>query len=176
MRALYSVIENQKIGIFESPTGTGKTLTLMCSALKWLSDHDQLNRLDLTEKIREMEKSIKASETENSKSIDWLSGQYDVLQQKEQLNTLLQQLKAMDEYEQKVAEMRKKWKNQQKAQLSRKFKDAPIQNLLENNENEDKPADNDDEFVIEDKDDEDEQDEVEDAIENQFENTKVGFP
>lgn len=175
MRSLYSVIENRKIGIFESPTGTGKTLTLMCSTLKWLTDHDELNRMDLTEKIREMEKSIKASEMENSKSDDWLSGQYNVLQQKEQLNTLLEQLKAMDEYDQKVADMRKKWKNQQKTQSFKKFKDTHPNDLLENDENEPKPVDNDDEFVIEDKDDDNEQDEIEDVIENQFHNTKVSF-
>lgn len=173
MRALYSVIENRKIGIFESPTGTGKTLTLMCSALKWLSDHDEMNRMDLKEKIREMEKSIIASELENSKSDDWLSGQYDLLQQKEQLNKLLEQMKAMDEYDQKVNEMRKKWKNQQKTQSFKKFKDAHANDLLENDENEPKAIDNDDEFVIEDNDDEHEQSEIEDAIENQFNNTKV---
>lgn len=175
MRALYSVIENRKIGIFESPTGTGKTLTLICSTLKWLTDHDELNRMDLMDKIREMENSIKASEMENSKSDDWLSGQYNVLQQKEQLNTLLEQLKAMDEYDQKVADMRKKWKNQQKTKSFKKFKDTHSNDLLENDENEPKPVDNDDEFVIEDKDDENEQDEIEDVIENQFHNTKVSF-
>lgn len=175
MRALYAVIENRKIGIFESPTGTGKTLTLMCSALKWLTDHDELNRMDLMEKIREMEKSIKASEMENSKSDDWLSGQYNVLQQKEQLNTLLEQLKAMDEYDQKVADMRKKWKNQHKTKSFKKFEDTHPNDLLKNDENEPKPIDNDDEFVIEDKDDENEQDEIEDVIENQFHNTKVSF-
>lgn len=175
MRALYSVIENRKIGIFESPTGTGKTLTLMCSTLKWLTDHDELNRMDLIDKIHEMEKSIKAIEMENSKSDDWLSGQYNVLQQKEQLNTLLEQLKAMDEYDQKVADMRKKWKNQQKIKSFKKFKDTHSNDLLENDENEPKPVDNDDEFVIEDKDDENEQDEIEDVIENQFHNTKVNF-
>lgn len=175
MRALYSVIENRKIGIFESPTGTGKTLTLMCSTLKWLTDHDELNRLDLMDKIREMENRIKASEMENSKSDDWLSGQYNVLQQKEQLNTLLEQLKAMDEYDQKVADMRKKWKNQQKTKSFKKFKDTHSNDLLENDENVAKPVDNDDEFVIEDKDDENEQDEIEDVIVNQFHNTKVSF-
>lgn len=173
MRALYSVVENRKIGIFESPTGTGKTLTLMCSVLKWLSDHDELNRMELTEKVREMEKSIKASEMENAKSDDWLSGQYDLLQQKEQLNKLLEQLKAMNEYDQKVAEMRKKWKNQQKTQSYKKFKDTHASDIFENDENESKPIDNDDEFVIEDKDDEDEQNEIEDVIENHFHDTKV---
>jgi len=39
MRALYSCIEDGKIGIFESPTGTGKSLSLLCGSLSWLRDH-----------------------------------------------------------------------------------------------------------------------------------------
>ncbi|KAJ3331329.1 DEAD H (Asp-Glu-Ala-Asp His) box helicase 11 [Blyttiomyces sp. JEL0837] len=41
MRTLYDCIENGKIGIFESPTGTGKSLSLICGSLKWLMDHEQ---------------------------------------------------------------------------------------------------------------------------------------
>ncbi|ORX62296.1 DNA repair helicase [Hesseltinella vesiculosa] len=39
MNSLYSVISQGKIGIFESPTGTGKSLSLICGSLKWLTDH-----------------------------------------------------------------------------------------------------------------------------------------
>ncbi|KAG9574816.1 ATP-dependent RNA helicase CHL1, partial [Aureobasidium melanogenum] len=39
MRALYDCIEQGKIGIFESPTGTGKSLSLACGSLTWLRDH-----------------------------------------------------------------------------------------------------------------------------------------
>ena len=40
MDNLYKVLEEGKIGIFESPTGTGKSLSLICGALKWLQDFD----------------------------------------------------------------------------------------------------------------------------------------
>lgn len=38
MAKLYQVIENAQIGIFESPTGTGKSLSIICGAMTWLRD------------------------------------------------------------------------------------------------------------------------------------------
>uniref|UniRef100_A0A4X2K4D5 DEAD/H-box helicase 11 n=1 Tax=Vombatus ursinus TaxID=29139 RepID=A0A4X2K4D5_VOMUR len=41
MAELYRVLEAGKIGIFESPTGTGKSLSLICGALSWLRDFER---------------------------------------------------------------------------------------------------------------------------------------
>lgn len=39
MEAVYDCIESGKVGIFESPTGTGKSLSLICGSLTWLREH-----------------------------------------------------------------------------------------------------------------------------------------
>lgn len=39
MNAVYDCLESSKVGIFESPTGTGKSLSLICGSLAWLRDH-----------------------------------------------------------------------------------------------------------------------------------------
>lgn len=39
MNALYDCLEDGKVGIFESPTGTGKSLSIICGSLTWLRDH-----------------------------------------------------------------------------------------------------------------------------------------
>ncbi|CAL3969756.1 unnamed protein product [Diplocarpon coronariae] len=39
METVYQALEDGKVGILESPTGTGKSLSLICGALTWLRDH-----------------------------------------------------------------------------------------------------------------------------------------
>jgi chromosome transmission fidelity protein 1 len=39
MHAVYACLEDGKVGIFESPTGTGKSLSLICGSLTWLRDN-----------------------------------------------------------------------------------------------------------------------------------------
>lgn len=39
MNAVYDCLEDGKVGIFESPTGTGKSLSLICGSLTWLRNH-----------------------------------------------------------------------------------------------------------------------------------------
>lgn len=41
MRNLCQCMDNQSIGLFESPTGTGKTLSVICSLVTWLHNHRQ---------------------------------------------------------------------------------------------------------------------------------------
>ncbi|GLG92468.1 Regulator of telomere elongation helicase 1 homolog [Gryllus bimaculatus] len=41
MTALYVALEGSKLGIFESPTGTGKSMSMICGALTWLEDNEK---------------------------------------------------------------------------------------------------------------------------------------
>ncbi|EPY53150.1 ATP-dependent DNA helicase Chl1 [Schizosaccharomyces cryophilus OY26] len=56
MRALYNTIENKKIGIYESPTGTGKSLSLLCGSLTWLEKKGNLH-IEIDEREEETNKS-----------------------------------------------------------------------------------------------------------------------
>ncbi|KAJ1655704.1 ATP-dependent DNA helicase chl1 [Dispira simplex] len=66
MKNLYETLERGRIGIFESPTGTGKTLSLVCGAFKWLEDH--ACRLDITK--TELRKQL--AESNDTREPDWV--------------------------------------------------------------------------------------------------------
>ncbi|KAK7056977.1 ATP-dependent DNA helicase chl1 [Paramarasmius palmivorus] len=51
MRHLYTAIEQRKVTIVESPTGTGKTLSLLCSSMTWLNDEKNRARKGMLEAL-----------------------------------------------------------------------------------------------------------------------------
>lgn len=169
MRALFSVIENRKIGIFESPTGTGKTLTLMSSSLKWLNDDKISIREDLKEKISILENEIHSLEEKHKKSTNWLDGQFDTLQKRQQLNELKNQLTLMIEYDKKICELKEQWKEKRKLNEIRQQKykevDSKHEVLMESSvEN--------DEFIVE-EDSDDDENEMEETDQNKYHEAKV---
>ncbi|KRY01570.1 putative ATP-dependent RNA helicase DDX11, partial [Trichinella pseudospiralis] len=72
MRKLFETLEQNKIGIFESPTGTGKSLSLLCGSLTWLNRrrNNHIEKLERT--VAEKTKIIKETALEN-----WLE-EYDL--------------------------------------------------------------------------------------------------
>lgn len=118
MHNLYKVIENQRIGIFESPTGTGKSLSLTCGALKWLFDNEQIIKDELTDTMKFL--SLKISEVDkiSGNDDDWITKQFETIKEKEKLFELKKISEKINEHdrkmndlkERKIKEKLKKWK------------------------------------------------------------------
>jgi chromosome transmission fidelity protein 1 len=57
MQELFECIDRRKVGIFESPTGTGKSLSMICGAVGWLMERDRAERERSEQNLKEAEKS-----------------------------------------------------------------------------------------------------------------------
>nr|XP_019934498.1 PREDICTED: ATP-dependent DNA helicase DDX11-like isoform X3 [Paralichthys olivaceus] len=78
MEALYSALDQGKVGIFESPTGTGKSLSLICGALSWLTDHEERRRRQTAALLEEGEAALSTSAVQSttassSAEPDWIT-------------------------------------------------------------------------------------------------------
>ncbi|KAM4618264.1 ATP-dependent DNA helicase DDX11 [Polymixia lowei] len=63
MKALYGALEQGKVGIFESPTGTGKSLSLICGALSWLRDYEERRKQETAALLQEGEAVLSTPST-----------------------------------------------------------------------------------------------------------------
>ena len=77
MTALHSTIRDGKFGLFESPTGTGKTLSIICACLTWLKQ----NRTSLPIAVEEQARVDTAKEPEFVQNF-WRKNQEDFLEEK----------------------------------------------------------------------------------------------
>ena len=77
MKAIVSTIRKGNIGLFESPTGTGKSLSVICSVMHWLHAEERKILQDIMDKAEESLNGLPASTANSSiatssTGIDWL--------------------------------------------------------------------------------------------------------
>nr|XP_014093836.1 ATP-dependent DNA helicase DDX11 [Bactrocera oleae] len=85
MEAVYDTLTQKSIGIFESPTGTGKSLTLTCSVLKWVEDREKLERKELAERISNLDLEVKRIGSNVDVVEDWITASYEAREKNKQL-------------------------------------------------------------------------------------------
>lgn len=109
MSQLYQALEQSKIGIFESPTGTGKSLSLICGALKWLSDYEEQQRQELDDLLQGKMKASsekKLSKQDNDEP-DWLAEFDEKKAQQDQAAELQEKITHRLKYEEKLKQLKK---------------------------------------------------------------------
>lgn len=107
MTSLYNALEKGKLGIFESPTGTGKSLSLICGALTWLSDHQKDERLKLEALMATLnEKSSNQSESDGKDPFNWLNQQADEVLDRQRKAETKMKLDALDKYDAKIQKLK----------------------------------------------------------------------
>ncbi|KAE9369378.1 DNA repair helicase [Stipitochalara longipes BDJ] len=127
METVYQVLEEGKIGILESPTGTGKSLSLICGALTWLRDH----------KGQAFEEGLNWGESDSNEP-EWIVDQARARKRREML-------RQREDMEARLAKIRAKEKAQREKYLKG---DQTFKKRKTNTEKED--DDDEEQFVLDD--------------------------
>ncbi|CAH8498574.1 unnamed protein product [Schistosoma mattheei] len=72
MQTVYKTLESNCCGIFESPTGTGKSLSLLTATLRWLLDYNEKQVLLLNSLQSQLKLTNHENKENNSKEYDWI--------------------------------------------------------------------------------------------------------
>ncbi|XP_050454703.1 ATP-dependent DNA helicase DDX11 isoform X2 [Cataglyphis hispanica] len=177
MKDLYNCLESGKLGLFESPTGTGKSLSLICGALRWLIDHEKWKKQEINSIIAEIDNKIKNCK---KPSDDWFTMQTEQIELNRQREPLQAKLNALLEYEsekekfKKIVESKKvaqtKTIGKIKRQLPTKFKESNKTKEIDLD-----ISDVEKDLILEDALSNSENSEEEDTEEPLFKNTKIFF-
>lgn len=106
----------------------GKSLSIICGALKWLIDHNEWERNKLTTQIKSLESE---KQKLSSEITDWLCSQSKEIEVTRKLNSLKLENNKINDYDLRIAEI----KNRKKVKIDRKkyYKknDAEVKDLEE---------------------------------------------
>ncbi|KAK2714186.1 hypothetical protein QYM36_008674 [Artemia franciscana] len=103
MRGLYTICEDSSVGIFESPTGTGKSLSIICGSLSWLLNYENNRVPSLKEQATCLTNEIERL----SDGDDWLSNASEKCQLLEKLSTIRCELSIWEEYRSRIENLKK---------------------------------------------------------------------
>ncbi|XP_038223216.1 ATP-dependent DNA helicase DDX11-like [Zerene cesonia] len=104
MKELYDTIDKQELGIFESPTGTGKSLSICCGALQWLKDNNK-------KVVEDLEKEIAVLKEKNSDipaADDWLQEEYHKIKNNQIIASLQLKLDKLNKREEYFNDLKKR--------------------------------------------------------------------
>ncbi|CAG9794947.1 unnamed protein product [Diatraea saccharalis] len=178
MKELYFTLENKKHGVFESPTGTGKSLSICCSALQWLKDYKREVISSLEREIEKIQQELLVSVSDNE---EWLLVEYEKMQKNQTLATLRYKLDKIKKYEEKFCEM-KAQVEKRKHNLDTKPKDMYFCENVNKNKNEadlnkenidDNMSCEDEDLILEDFDGKEENESEDEAISEEDHSLKV---
>ena len=112
MRSLFQVLDKGGLGIFESPTGTGKSMSIICGTLAWYLAHEEKRKKDL-------EAKVKAAKDADDGGDDWFSAAVKKKEEDEERRQAKNELDQLLEKEERMNELRRRRKSVQRASVQK---------------------------------------------------------
>ena len=102
MTSLFHCLDQGRLGIFESPTGTGKSLSLICGSLTWYLESERLKKINLEKLVSE-----KAGKDDDDDD-DWFAAASKKQEHNQKRLEAKKELDRINARENKLRELRKK--------------------------------------------------------------------
>ncbi|TRY62784.1 hypothetical protein TCAL_00388 [Tigriopus californicus] len=110
MRQLYQVLDQGGFGIFESPTGTGKSMSLICGALTWFNQTESHRKDLLVQRIKQIHQDLDLVQGEDEHEEDWITVETRKRERQNDLRWLKMELEAIEAKEEKIRELKRRRK------------------------------------------------------------------
>ncbi|CAJ0576404.1 unnamed protein product, partial [Mesorhabditis spiculigera] len=100
MNEIFQCIERRQVGIFESPTGTGKSLSVLCATLSWLEYENRRVRAEMEEAMQKEKEKKGEIEADGS---DWVKAHAQKLKVQGEADEAFAHLEMLRKIDERVA-------------------------------------------------------------------------
>lgn len=91
VQKIQDTIQRERVGVLASPTGTGKSLSVICAVCDWILKERQLQRENVLRRIQECEDNIQRYQSD-TKTVDWIKVQQQQMLEQRKLDQIRQEL------------------------------------------------------------------------------------
>ena len=108
MSDLFSVLNNGGLGIFESPTGTGKSMSIICGCLTWfgMEKEERIKRIE--KRLEQIQEGEKEQEEEDD---DWFQAAVKKKEESQEKMELRKEMEWIRNKDKRMEELRRRRKS-----------------------------------------------------------------